>query len=191
MKRKSVMLAGTALLGAVVAVLDWTFKMAGLKIPFPFPPLSYLVFDFMGVPMLLAYFLFGFPAGIVTSFVAFVSISFRDPTFFKGFMKFLAETATIASVYTVLRARKLSNDRWKLLAVVSGIVVRVAVMDLAVVSLLPVVGYYPTYVAVVILLPLFTLFNIIQGSISLFGGFFLYEAVIRRLPSLRETRDTN
>ncbi len=184
-RRKSVFLAGTALLGAVVAVLDWTFKMTGLKILFPLPPLTYLVFDFLGIPMLLAYFLFGLPAGLVTSLVALLSISFRDPTFVKGFMKFLAEFATIVGVYFVLRKRRPPSGRLKLLAIVSGIIVRVVVMDVAVVLLLPIVGYYPTPMVVILLLPLFSLFNIIQGAISTFGGFFLYEAVIRRLPSLK------
>jgi riboflavin transporter FmnP len=176
-------LSGTALLGAVVAVLDWTFKIAGLKLPFP--PLPYLRFDFLGIPMLLAYFLFGFPAGTITSLVAFLSISLRDPTFFKGFMKFLAEFATIVGVYVVLRARKPSSDRSKHLAMISGIIVRVVSMAIAVVLLLPIVGYYPSHMAVVVLLPLFSLFNIIQGFISVFGGFLLYETVIRRLPSLK------
>ena len=182
-KRRSVFWAGTALLGAVVFVLDWTFKIAGLKIPFPLLP--FLKFDFMGIPMLLAFFLFGLPAGIITCLVAFLSISFRDPTLVSGFMKFLAEFATIFSVYVVLKGRVPSSDKLKILAVISGVIVRVAVMDIAVVSLLPIVGYYSTHMAVIVLLPLFSLFNIIQGSISVFGGFLLYEAVIRRLPSLK------
>lgn len=182
-KRRSVFWAGTALLGAVVFVLDWTFKIAGLKIPFPLLP--FLKFDFMGIPMLLAFFLFGFPAGIITCLVAFLSISFRDPTLVSGFMKFLAEFATIVSVYVVLRGRIPSSNKLKILAMISGVIVRVALMDTAVVSLLPIVGYYPTHMAVIVLLPLFSLFNIIQGCISVFGGFLLYEAVIRRLPSLK------
>jgi len=70
---------------------------------------------------------------------------------------------------------------------ISGIVVRVAMMDIANVLLLPVFypAFYPTHIAVIILLPLISLFNMIQGSISIFGGFLLYEAVIRRLPSLK------
>ncbi|MDH5783431.1 MAG: hypothetical protein OEZ35_07205 [Candidatus Bathyarchaeota archaeon] len=182
-KRKSVVLASAALLGAVVAVLDWTFKIAGLKIWFP--PLLFLKFDFMGVPMLLAYFLFGLPAGIVTSLVAFLSISFRNP--FSGFMKFLAEFSTIVGVYIVLWARKPTSDKLKILAMISGIIVRVALMAIANVLWLPIFmpAFYPTHMAVIILLPLISLFNIIQGSISVFGGFLLYEAVIRRLPSLK------
>lgn len=182
-QRKSVVLACTALLGAVVAVLDWTFRIAGLKIPFPLLP--FLKFDFLGVPMLLAYFLFGFPAGIVTSFVAFLSISFRDP--FSGFMKFLAELATIVGVYIALRARKPTSGILKILAMISGIIVRVAVMDIANVLMLPIFlpAFYPAPMTVIILLPLISLFNTIQGVISTFGGFLLYEAVIRRLPSLK------
>lgn len=182
-KRKSVVLAGTALLGAIVAVLDWTFKIAGLKIPFP--PLPFLKFDFMGIPMLLAYFLFDFPAGVVTSLIAFLSISFRDP--FSGFMKFLAEFATIVGVYIVLRARKPSNDKLKILAMFSGVVVRVTLMAIANLLLLPIFMYafYETYLEVIVLLPLFSFFNAIQGFISVFGGFLFYEAMIRRLPSLK------
>ncbi len=101
-------------------------------------------------------------------------------------MKFLAEFATIVGVYIVLRKRKPSGEKLKLLAIISGIIVRVIVMNIAVVLLLPIAGYYPTHMAVVVLVPLFSLFNIIQGSISVFGGFLLYEALIRRLPSLQK-----
>ena len=182
-KRKSVVLAVTALLGAIVAVLDWTFKIAGLKIPFL--PLPFLKFDFMGMPMSRAYFLFGFPAGVVTSLVAFLSISLRSP--FSGFMKFLAEFATIVGVYIVLRARKPTSDKLEIVAMISGVVVRVALMVIVNVLLLPIFmpAFYPTHMALIILLPLISLFNIIQGSISVFGGFLFYEAVIRRLPPLK------
>ncbi len=183
-KRKSVLLAGTSLLGAVVAVLDWASKIAGLKIWFP--PLTSLRFDLMGIPMLLAYLLFGLPAGTVTSLVAFLSISFRDP--FSGFMKFSAESATIIGVYVVLRARKPSNEKLKILATTSGVIVRVALMAIANLLLLPIFMYafYETYQEVLVLLHLFSLFNAIHGFISVFGGFLLYEALIRRLPSLQK-----
>ncbi len=181
-QRKSVVLAGTALLGAIVIVLDWTLKIAGLKIPFP--PLPFLKFDFVGVPVLLAYFLFGFPAGAVTSLVAFLSISFRGPS--SGFMRFLAEFATIVGVFIILRAERPTSGRMKILAMISGIIVRVALMAVVNVLLLPVFmpAFYSTHMAVVVLLPLFSLFNAIQGVFSVFGGFLLYEAVIQRLPSL-------
>jgi len=181
-KRKSVFIAGTALLGAMVAVLDWAFKLGGLKILFP--PLPMLRFDALGVLMLLSYFLFGFLSGTITGLVAWLSISLRDPTGFSGFMKFLAEFSTIAGVYLVLRARRQASRWWKALSMCSGISVRVITMAVANYFLLPI--FTPSNVETVILwLPLISVFNIIQGAVSVLGGFLLYEAVILRLPSLR------
>jgi len=181
-KRRSVFVAGTALLGAIVAVLDWTFKIAGLKIPFPL--FTSLKFDALGIPMLLSYFLFGFFSGTITSIVAWLSISPRDP--FSGFMKFLAEFSTILGVFIVLRAHRPSSGLWKVLAMISGIIFRVAVMDVANILLLPIfTAFYRTPEAVILIVPFISLFNVIQGAVSVFGGFLLYEAVVTRLPSLR------
>jgi len=181
-KRKSVFIAGTALLGAAVIVLDWTSKMIpGLKIPF-IPPLGFLKFDALGIPMLLAYFLFGLQAGAIASVVAWFSISFRDP--FSGFMKFVAEFSTIMGVYMVLRARRPSSYRWKTLSMISGIIVRVGVMVAANLLLLPI--FTTTRIEFVLAwLHYFSLFNAIQGAISVFGGFFVYEAIVLRLPTLK------
>jgi len=44
---------------------------------------------------------------------------------------------------------------------------------------------YETYTAVLVLVPLISIFNAIQDAVSIFGGFLLYEAVIRRLVSLK------
>jgi len=182
-KRKSVFIAGTALLGAMVAVLDWVFKIAGLKIPFPLLP--FLKFDVLGIPMLLSFFLFGFLSGAITSMVAWLSISFRDP--FSGFMKFLAEFSTIIGVYLVLRARRPTSNWWKTISMVSGILVRVIVMAVANILLLPIFmpAFYKTYTAVIVVIPLISVFNAIQGAVGVFGGFLFYEAVILRLPSLK------
>ena len=185
-RRKSIFIAGTALLGAVVVVLDVVFKTANLKIPFPlFPDLK---FDALGIPMLLAYLLFGFLSGVITSGIAFLSITLRSGQAFPAFMKFLAEFVTIAGVYAVLRTRKPSafEKKWKILAMISGILLRVAVMDVANVLLLPIFTvYYKTSEAVILIVPFISLFNAVQGAVSVFGGFLLYEAVILRLPSLK------
>jgi riboflavin transporter FmnP len=179
-RRKSVFVAGTALLGAVVAVLD---SVVRLKIPFP--PLPYLKLDVLGVPMLLSSFLFGFFSGSITSLIAWLTIATRD--WFSGFMKFAAEFSTIMGVYIVLRARSPINAWWKTLAMISGVLARVIVMAVANVALLPVfyASLYKTYDAVIVLIPLISLFNAIQGAVSVFGGFLVYEAVVLRLPSLK------
>jgi len=185
-KRKSVFIAGTALLGALVVVLDVTFKMAGLKIPFPL--FVDLKFDALGIPMMLAYFLFGFLSGAITSAIAFLSITVRSGRVFEAFMKFLAEFVTILGVYIVLRFKKpfALNRKWRGISMVSGIITRVVVMDIANVLLLPVfTPYYGSYQAVIAIVHLISFFNVIQGVITVFGGFLLYEAVVLRLPSLK------
>jgi len=102
-------------------------------------------------------------------------------------MKFAAEFSTVIGVYVVLRARSPRNVWWKALAMVSGVLVRVIVMAVANVMLLPVFmpAFYKTYDAVIVLIPLISLFNVIQGAVGVFGGFLLYEAVVLRLPSLK------
>ncbi len=185
-KRKSVFIAGTALLGALVAVLDVTFKTAGLKIPFPL--FTDLTFDALGIPMMLAYFLFGFLSGVTTSAIAFLSITLRSGKAFNAFMKFLAEFVTILGVYIVLRSKKplALKRKWKIISMTSGIATRVVVMDIANVLLLPIfTPYYGSFQAVIAIVHFISFFNIIQGAITVFGGFLFYEAVVLRLPSLR------
>jgi len=169
-------------LGSMVAVLDWIFKIGGLKIPFPLLPM--LRFDALGVLMLLSYFLFGFLSGTITGLVAWISISLRDPTGFSGFMKFLAEFSTIIGVYLVLRARRPASGWWKTLSMVSGVLVRVIIMAAANYLFFPV--FTTARVEIVLSwLPAICIFNGIQGVVSVFGGFLLYEAIILRLPSLK------
>ena len=176
-KRKSILIAGTSLFGALIFVLDWTFKLSGLKIPFPlFPNLK---FDPLGIPIFLSFFLFGIFSGFTTSIIAMTSIAFRDP--FSGFMKFLAEFTTLLGVYLVFKIQKTQNNRLKILAAGSGILIRVLIMSVANLILLPIFLPTLTFEAVVVILPLIGLFNAIQGVISIFGGFIFYEALSLRI----------
>ncbi len=179
-QRKSVFVAGTAILGALVIILDLV-----VRFKISFPPLPYLKLDALGIPMLLSSFLFGLVSGSITSLVAWLTISTRD--WFGGFMKFAAELSTMLGVYFILRARRPNNAWWKTLAMISGVLTRVTVMAAANVALLPVFmpAFYKTYDAVVVLIPLISLFNAVQGGISVFGGFLVYEAVVLRLPLLK------
>ena len=175
-KRRSILVAGTSLFGALVFVLDWSFKLTGLKIPFPL--LTFLRFDLLGIPIFISFFLFGIFSGATTSLIAMLSIAFRDP--FSGFMKFLAEFTTIIGVYIIYRVKVSNNKWWKLMAIGSGILMRVIVMSIANVLLLPIFIPTQTFDAVLVLLPLLGVFNVLQGVISIFGGFLFYEAVTLR-----------
>ena len=97
--RRSVLVAGTSILGAVVAILE-TSRF--LRIPFPLFPL--LKFDVVGIPMVFTYLFFGLPPSVVTCLVSLLIISVRNP--FGGIMKCTAELATIVGAFIVLRKEK-------------------------------------------------------------------------------------
>ncbi len=159
----------------MAAVLELT---RFLRIPFV-PPLK---FDVVGIPMLMAYFLFGLFPSISTSLVSFAVISSRDP--FSGFMKTLAESVSIFGAFIILRGRSPdSSYSKKSIAMIMSIALRTIVMSVANVLLLPVFlpGVYTTPEALIVFLPLIAAFNAVQGTISIFGGFFVYQAVMRRI----------
>ncbi len=140
-----------------------------------------LRFDLLGIPILIALFLFGFYSATTVSAVLMFSIGLRDP--FSGVMRFIAEFATILGVYLVLRARRPTSNFWKIASMGSGLLTRVVVTSVANVLLLPVFlsVYYSSYSAVVVLVPVMAVFNTLQGAISIFGGFLLYEAIAIRV----------
>jgi len=184
-RRKSVFIAGTALLSAITAILDWTFKLANLKIPYPL--LLDLKFDLLGIPIILALFLFGLASGTITCAIGAVSIAFRGPP--NALLKFVAEFSTVLGVYIVLRVKGLNTlniAKTKLLATASGITIRVIVMAVANILLLPLFfSLWYTVETVLFLSPVIAVFNILQGAVSTLGGFAIYEAIIRRLPSMK------
>ncbi len=69
-------LTGTAILAALVIVFDYALKLSGLKIPFPWMP--FLKFDFTGIPIVVAFLLFGLPSASTTSVVASLGIIARS-----------------------------------------------------------------------------------------------------------------
>jgi hypothetical protein len=70
---------------------------------------------------------------------------------------------------------------------ISGVSVRVIVMAIANITLLPVFmsTFYKSYEAVIVLIPLISLLNAVQGAISVAGGFLVYEALVLRFSSLK------
>jgi len=169
-------IAGSAVLGALVIVLDHAFKWGGVKIPFPiFPRLR---FDLDGIPVVVALLLYGPYSGIMTSAVVFLSISYRDPV--SAFMRSLAEFATILGMMPFYMS---SNRYVKATSMGAGVLSRVVVMTAGNYYLLPVFNIM-TAQAVAAILPFIAAFNVAAGALSVFGGYFIYEALIRRIPSL-------
>ncbi len=182
MERRTTTIIGTAVLGALVLVFDYTLKFSGLKIPFPWFP--NLKFDFTGVPIVLSLLMYGLSSGATTSGIAFLAILFRAPGDPIG-----ASMKAIAEFFTVLGMAPFINrtGRYvKILTITSGLTLRVVVMSLFNLAVLPIFysKWYSTFLAVVLFLPLLGAFNIIAGSISMFGGLLIHRALVTRISTL-------
>jgi riboflavin transporter FmnP len=178
-------LTGTAILAALVIVFDYALKFSGLKIPFPWMP--FLKFDFTGVPIVVSLLLFGLPSGATTSIIACLGIVARSGNLVSGAMKSIAEFSTILGIAVgmYLGGRLgLRGKSKKLLSIVVGVALRIAVMSLWNLIVLPRYSglLFSTAVG---MLPFLAVFNGIQGTITASLGYLLYEAYIRRVPTQR------
>lgn len=168
MKTDTKTLAGTAILAALVFVFDYSMKISNTKIIYPWLPA--LRFDFTGIPIVISLCLFGFLPGVFTSVIALVAILVRSGQVIPSSMKATAELSTVVGIAFAL---KVTPKFKKTASVASGILTRCFVM------FFPNLFLFPLEIS-----PLIALFNAIQGSISILGGFFIYEALKRRIPSL-------
>jgi len=167
MEIKTRTLAGTALLSALVVVLDYSMKYSGWKIPFPWLPI--LKIDFTGIPIVLSFYLFGFVPSIFTSAIAFFAIVARSGDLVGASMKALAELFTVVGMFS---ASMIIPKFKRGTSFLFGIAFRCVGMFFSTLIILP-IG----------LSPLIAVFNVIQGAVSIFGGYLIYEAVKKRMPS--------
>ncbi|MEM3626627.1 MAG: hypothetical protein QXZ25_01225 [Candidatus Bathyarchaeia archaeon] len=182
MKMDTSALAATATLSAMVVIFDYTLKYSNLKIPFPWFPV--VKFDFTGIPIALSFFLLGLIPAAFTSIVASVAILARSGDFIGSSMKGLAEFSTIIGVAFGLQF----FGRFKIAgSTFSGIISRVLIMMAANLALIY-AGIMPlpkSYVNVPLWATLLLgIFNALQGALTIAGGYFMYEAIKRRVPSL-------
>ena len=169
-------LVGTAVLSALVIVFDYVLKFSGFKIPFPlFPTLK---FDFTGIPIVLSLLLYDLRSSTTTSAVAFLAIVLRSGDYVGALMKAIAEFMTVLGMAPFKNRR---NKFGTALSLLLGLILRVGVMSLLNLVVLPAMypGTYTLY-AVVLLLPLIGLFNVVMGCISIFGGYFIHQAMVNR-----------
>jgi len=177
-------LAGTAILGALVVVFDYAMKYSGLKIPFPWLP--FLKFDFTGIPIVLSFLLFGLMSAVATSAVAFLAILGRSGDIVGSSMKGLAEFSTILGMALGLILLRKPRFR-KPASFVLGISSRSLIMICTNLILIftGVLALYGSYAEIPVIVSLLVgAFNAAQGSLSILGGYFIYEAIVRRKSSL-------
>ncbi|GEM_PF-366526 len=180
-KRRTLTIAGTSILGALVVVFDYSLKFTGLKIPFPWAP--FLKFDITGIPIFLALALYGLPSGTATSAVAFFAIAARSGKFVDASQKMLAEFSSILGASIFLHRK---GQCWKALSAVCSLATRIVIMSISNLVVLPTFYNIPVEAVVVSFLPLLAVFNAIQGSITFFGGYIVYTLLRIRLPSISE-----
>ncbi len=191
MKIHTKTLAGTAVLGALVVVFDYTMKYSALKIRFPWLP--FLKFDFTGIPIVLSFLFFGLMSGVTTSTVAFLAILGRSGDVVGSSMKGLAEFSTILGMALGLMLLRNPTKLRKPASFVLGISSRSLIMICTNLILIftGVMALYGSYAEIPVIVSLLVgAFNAIQGALSILGGYFIYEAIIRRIPSLVTRKNT-
>ena len=172
-------------LGALVVVFDFTMKYSALKIRFPWLP--FLKFDFTGIPIVLSFLLFGLMSGATTSTIALLAILGRSGDVIGSSMKGLAELSTILGMALGLSLKSNPSKLRKPASFILGISSRSLVMICTNLILIftGVMALYGDYAEIPVIVSLLVgAFNAVQGSLSILGGYFIYEAIIRRIPSL-------
>ena len=176
-------LTGTAILAALVIVFDYALKFSGLKIPFPWMP--FLKFDFTGIPIVVAFLLFGLTSASTTSIVASLGIIARSGDIIGGAMKGIAELSTIVGIAAGLHLAKRISPRRGIrmaAALVIGVVTRIIVMSIWNLLVLP--NFYGIpFNTTIGMLPLLALFNAMQGVMTVVLGYTLHEAYVKRVPT--------
>jgi len=184
---KTAKLTGTAILAALVIVFDYSLKFSGLKIPFPWMP--FLKFDFTGVPIVISLLLFGLSSSSITSTVACLGIVLRSGDLVGGAMKGIAEFSTVLGMALGLRLMGRFNAgsmSTKTVSITLGVLLRILSMSVWNLVVLP-YAYGMPLGAVVGMLPLLGVFNGIQGTITTFIGYMLYEAYARSVSTQEHT----
>jgi len=185
MKIDTKTLGGTAVLGALVVVFDFTMKYSALKIRFPWLP--FLKFDFTGIPIVLSFLLFGLMSGVTTSTIALLAILGRSGDVVGSSMKGLAELSTILGMALGLLLKRNPSRLRKPASFILGISARSLVMICTNLILIftGVMALYGDYAEIPVIVSLLVgAFNAVQGSLSILGGYFIYETIVRRIPSL-------
>jgi riboflavin transporter FmnP len=185
-KTSTTVIAQTAVLSALVVVFDYTMKFSGFKIIYPWLP--YLKFDFTGIPIALSFLLIGLLSGATTSTVAMLAILVRSGDVVSAFTKALAEFSTILGMSIGMRVFKKNLKLEKPVSFIIGCLMRVVIMAIANLVILPLYTSM-TFEAALLASPLTAVFNLIQGSITIFGGYLIYEALKLRVPSLIKKKD--
>ncbi len=207
--RASVWVATAALLAALAVVLDL------LRVKINYPLLPFLTFNLSEIPVVLAFLLMGFKAGMVVAFAQWFALNLGVP-FQPGvgpLMKLLAVTSMLVGLYVggrFWRRGEPLRGRHVALMTVLGALVRVSAMALATFLLYYIIfpERYLSFAGKVlgnvlglqvesallltlIMVALTSLFNLLHTPLSVIPAAAIYKAYVKatgRQPALEEQR---
>lgn len=174
--RKAVIVAGASLFSALVTIVEYlSLAIPGLRIPFPWLPQLNLKFDMAEIPVVLSFFVYDFPVGLLTSAIVPLTIIARGTTNPIGaFLKGVAVLSTILGLAPLWK-------RSKFLSGALGTISRVILMSIVnLITLQALYGY--SLETTLFFLPLIALFNAIHSILTIGGAYVIYEALLSRLP---------
>ena len=165
----TVRLAKLAMMAAISCVLV-------LLIRIPFTPLPFLVYDPADIPIYITTFAMGPGAGVIlTLAVSFIQAFVLGGDGVYGFLMHVLATAVFAVVAGFMYKHK-KTKKEAVIALLSGLVVMVAVMCVANIFITPMFMGTPRE-AVIELLPLIALFNVLKGGINGIVTFVVYKRI--------------
>jgi len=178
-RRKALIVAGTSVFSALVAVVEYlSLAIPLLRIPFPWLPQLSLKFDMAEIPAALSFFVYGLPVGILTSAIVPLTIiarGTRNPI--GAWLKGVAVLTTIVGLAPFWR-------RNRYLSGVLGTISRVFLMSIVnLVTLQLLYGY--SLEVTLIFLPWIGVFNALHSVLTIGGAYIIYWGLILRLPRLR------
>jgi riboflavin transporter FmnP len=175
--RKSVLIAGTAVFGALVAAVEYlSLVFPILRISFV-PPLTYLKFDMAEIPAFLSFFVYGLPVGTATSLMVPLIIIARGTTNpFGAVVKGLAVFSTMLGFAPLAQ-----KNKW--LAGAAGMTVRVLAMAAINGIILPLL-LPQQYSAELVVQALSAVFNALHAVLTIGGAYIIYSRMPRRTPRI-------
>ena len=173
--RKSVLIAGTAVFSALVAVVEYlSLVFPILRVSFV-PPLIYLKFDMAEIPAFLSFFVYGLPVGTTTSLMVPLIIIARGTTNPLGaVIKGLAVLSTIIGFAPLAQ-----KNKW--LAGAAGMTARVLTMAAINGIILPLL-LPQQYSAELVVQALSAVFNALHAVLTIGGAYIIYWRMPGRIP---------
>jgi len=193
--RKTGCISITAIMGTLAIILSL------YRVEIPFPILVFLKIDFAEIPSFITYYLLGFNWGLLCSVIHWIMLLARSGDPVGPTMKFLAVSSNLLGMCFVKKITGRVTKIYLILELVSGAMVRIAVMTIVNMVVLEVL--FPSYLnfskmllenagikvatdydALASILIIVGFFNLVHSIVSTLPALAIVSAIKKRLTSL-------